>query len=360
MLKTSLTLALNLGLGLIMLMAACSCSVVEPVRGTPEDAPLASERDDDRALSPDSPPSTAEHATPGAAAPEPAHGDAPEAPPRLDSPPAESRAELADDTAAGDAEAADESGQGAPSQDGASLRQTPAAQGDAQRAAPARPVNALSALGAAVTIGPMRFHVLKTAQPPESDGPTVVRYRIMVEKGLEAEAEVFRTMVTQELGRPDGWAQAGLEFVPVTEGEDLTVLLARPQTVDRLCRPLRTGGTLSCAMYGRANLNLGRWRHGAKTWGDDLDGYRRYLINHEVGHLLGMPHQGCPKPGAPAPVMLPQTKYLLNCLPNGAPTELETRRLRPNMKAWFRKIAARRARRARREAAVRPETGRAD
>ena len=38
------------------------------------------------------------------------------------------------------------------------------------------------------------------------------------------------------------------------------VVLATPSTVNRLCAPLITGGIYSCGMYGRAVLNLLRWR----------------------------------------------------------------------------------------------------
>jgi hypothetical protein len=46
---------------------------------------------------------------------------------------------------------------------------------------------------------------------------------------------------------------------------------------------------------------------GALAFGDDLTGYRRYMVNHEVGHFFGYGHRPCATSGGPAPVMMQQT-----------------------------------------------------
>lgn len=152
-----------------------------------------------------------------------------------------------------------------------------------------------------------------------------IGYRVAIEVGLEAELPNFVRTVVAVLDDPRGWA-GGRVLVPVASGERFTVLLARPDTVDRFCRPLRTKGEYSCGRSGRASLNLVRWREGAMTWGDDVSGYRVYMINHEVGHLLGMPHADCKLPGEPAPVMLQQSMRLDGCTPNGWPSASEVER----------------------------------
>jgi hypothetical protein len=96
---------------------------------------------------------------------------------------------------------------------------------------------------------------------------------------------------------------------------DLRITLASPDTTDRLCAPLRTGGEVSCHSRGRAVLNLRRWLLGVEAYGDDLDGYRTYLVNHEVGHFLGHAHESCPGDGADAPVMMQQTYGVKACSP---------------------------------------------
>ena len=158
--------------------------------------------------------------------------------------------------------------------------------------------------------------------PPGAGLPAreVIRFRVLVETGLEAEAEIFAAEVQRILSAETSWPRAGLRFERVDASEDMTVVLAEPRSVDRLCRPLHTGGRLSCARTGAAIINAERWRGGAATWGTEIAGYRHYLVNHEVGHLLGLSHTGCPKKGEPAPIMLPQTKFLLGCAANGEVT----------------------------------------
>ena len=97
------------------------------------------------------------------------------------------------------------------------------------------------------------------------------------------------------------------------------MVLASPQTSAALCRPLVTRGTLSCAQGSTAILTLYRWVRGTADYAGDRTAYRRYLVNHEVGHVLGQGHVGCPSRGALAPVMMQQTKGLRGCRPNAWP-----------------------------------------
>jgi hypothetical protein len=168
----------------------------------------------------------------------------------------------------------------------------------------------------------------ETTSPTKSKGTSIVTYRIGVQKGLEKEAEAFSATVERVLNHPNGWATAGLHFVQThNEKASMTILLVKPDSIDAMCDPLPTGGRLSCAIYRRANLNYLRWTEGARTFGKDLETYRSYLINHEVGHLLGMRHETCAKSGQKASVMLQQTKFLKGCTANGQPTPKELAKL---------------------------------
>ena len=63
---------------------------------------------------------------------------------------------------------------------------------------------------------------------------------------------------------------------------------------------------------------------GAPAFRGDVALYRRYLVNHEVGHLLGHGHVSCQvEDRARAPVMMQQTKGVGACRANGRPLAWE-------------------------------------
>ena len=149
----------------------------------------------------------------------------------------------------------------------------------------------------------------------------LVRYRVAVEGRLPIDRFAFAHEVERVLSDPRGWGRGGAaRFVRVASGGvRFTVVLASPRLTDALCAPILTIGRFSCASGDRAVLNFRRWRDGAGAYGDDLGRYRIYVVNHEVGHVLGHTHAGCPAAGAPAPVMMQQTKGVGACRPNPWP-----------------------------------------
>lgn len=146
------------------------------------------------------------------------------------------------------------------------------------------------------------------------------RVRVEVEGGLPVDGAAFAVFVLATLNDPRSWGHGGrMTFARTAGAYDLRVVLASPETSARLCAPLQTMGTLSCALGRSAVLTHYRWVKAIPDYGTDRTGYRRYLINHEVGHTLGHGHLMCPGLGRLAPLMMQQTKGLKGCRPNSWP-----------------------------------------
>jgi hypothetical protein len=151
------------------------------------------------------------------------------------------------------------------------------------------------------------------------------RFTVEVEGGIGEDPNAFAAAVEGILFDDRGWAGGGAGGAPVALQRvaggpaDFRVVLASPAATDDLCRPLRTNRVFSCHQAGKAVVNLFRWREGAEASGLGLDEYRHYVVNHEVGHALGHGHRPCPAAGAPAPVMMQQTKGIGACAPNAWP-----------------------------------------
>jgi Protein of unknown function (DUF3152) len=153
----------------------------------------------------------------------------------------------------------------------------------------------------------------------KSSGDAGVRVAVLVEGGLPVSGRSFARAVNRVLDDRRGWRQAGYAFRIVrTELADMQIVLASPALTDTLCAPLLTLGRYSCAQAGRAVLNFERWRTGTPAYAS-IARYRTYMINHEVGHLLGRGHAYCTISGAPAPLMVQQTKGVAPCRPNPWP-----------------------------------------
>ena len=172
----------------------------------------------------------------------------------------------------------------------------------------------------------------RTLPPASSVSPPMaapaggpVRIELSLERRATDEATAgFAAMVTETMSDPRGWPAAGFTF-EFRDGAPYRVVLAEGPEVDGLCRPYDVGGRFSCQNGPVVALNADRWRSASPKWTGDLETYRRMLVNHEVGHLLGQHHPArhCPQPGKPAPVMGQQSSELNGCLPNPWPLPWE-------------------------------------
>ncbi|WP_432491627.1 DUF3152 domain-containing protein [Kineococcus gypseus] len=163
--------------------------------------------------------------------------------------------------------------------------------------------------------------------PGSSPAPPSARVRTL---RVEVEADLadaglldpvrFADFALGVLNDPRGWGAGGTTSFARTDGDaELRLVLATPDTSAALCRPLRTMGTLSCRVGDAAVLTWYRWVEAIPDYGEDRTGYRQYVVNHEVGHLLGHGHEPGPGAGRRAPVMMQQTKGLGGALPNPWP-----------------------------------------
>jgi hypothetical protein len=148
----------------------------------------------------------------------------------------------------------------------------------------------------------------------------VWRVQVAVEKGLPVDPEVFAEAVLATLNDPRGWNAAdGSTFEWTDSAEyDARVVLASPGTTDELCFPLDTASSLSCGIEETAVLNFKRWARGSEAW-RSIGRYRQYLVNHEVGHVIGYHHDLCAGEGRHATVMVQQTTTTSGCIPEAWP-----------------------------------------
>ncbi|MEU5846429.1 DUF3152 domain-containing protein [Saccharopolyspora shandongensis] len=168
--------------------------------------------------------------------------------------------------------------------------------------------------------GARTFQVLPGTSAVIGSGQ-LYRYTIEVEVGLrigDPNAE-FAKLVQDTLSDPRSWTnpQGGgisLQRVDSTGPRpDFRVILVSQQTAREACD--YSDGVpydSSCRKGDMVYLNGARWVRGAVSFEGDMGNYQRYAINHEVGHVFGNKHVGCPVQGGLAPVMMQQSFSVSN------------------------------------------------
>ncbi len=147
-----------------------------------------------------------------------------------------------------------------------------------------------------------------------------MQFSVAVEEGLGVDPDALADFVDETLADERSWIGDGRRgFERIAEGGTFTLVIAHPDTVDGLCVPLTTNGNYSCARNGWVAINSDRWAGATDFWSAGLEEYRRYVVNHEIGHYLGELHTPCPGVGELAPIMQQQTIRLDGCEGNGWP-----------------------------------------
>jgi Protein of unknown function (DUF3152) len=192
-----------------------------------------------------------------------------------------------------------------------SARQTPAAR------TPATPTKRTAKKIVVPATGPGTYDAAGVRVKPASKEGRLIRFDVRVEKNLQISPDVAAKIIAGILNDERSWRGSGRWRFELVSGKskkaELHAQIVTPGTTDRLCAPLETQGQVSCQTGNKVVLNARRWVFGAKSYGNDLTNYRRYLVNHEFGHYLGYGHVDCPGRGRPAPVMMQQTKGLGGC-----------------------------------------------
>lgn len=165
--------------------------------------------------------------------------------------------------------------------------------------------------------------------PTTATNPDIRRWVLAMEDTIPFDANTIATKIQAILDDPRSWRWDGrvaFSLIADPNQADLTIHLASGKTTDIGCGELGTQQTLSCRVGDAVNLNVDRWVFGTPTWSSrPVEEYRGYLVNHEVGHYLGLGHVGCAAQGGPSPVMQQQSIKLDSCQPNPWPSITQER-----------------------------------
>ncbi|MGY2083460.1 DUF3152 domain-containing protein [Blastococcus sp. SYSU DS0539] len=142
-----------------------------------------------------------------------------------------------------------------------------------------------------------------------------VTYTVSSQGVVAGDLGTFATVARDALSDPRGWALGGtVAFQEVASGSDFDLILASPAVVAAAAPGC--SAQWSCRVGRSVYINDERWRFGTDAWPHDLASYQRYVILHEIGHWIGIPHTDCPTPRRTAWVMQQQSISLQGCRAN--------------------------------------------
>ena len=146
----------------------------------------------------------------------------------------------------------------------------------------------------------------------------VYHYMVLIEPGINKSLQSFKKRIKKTLNDPRSWC---VYFKENETNPDFLIILANEETIRQTCR----FKGLSCADWAEniIYINYDNWCKGSEKSGLSLEDYRTYVINHEVGHILGLHEHLKPKNGCLVPVMNQSTRGIGKGLPNMWPLKEE-------------------------------------
>lgn len=144
-------------------------------------------------------------------------------------------------------------------------------------------------------------------------------YEVISWGNTSTDIEAFASSAAATMADARGWAQAGIAFSRIVDGGDFSLVLSEASILDTLpgC-----SSSWSCRSGRYVIINEDRWLGATTAWnnaGGSLRDYQHMVINHEVGHFLGLGHSYCSGAGNKAPIMQQQSIDLQGCVFNPWP-----------------------------------------